>query len=101
MDRPPLAALIFAIAVLIVLAFFIGQKLQTQPVPENLRCEVDSDCVPAQCCHAISGINKDFAPDCKEIVCSQECEPNTLDCNQGAIKCVSNKCTLVVYGGAA
>ena len=31
--------------------------------PAELQCSVDSDCVPAQCCHATDAVNKLNAPD--------------------------------------
>ncbi len=59
-------------------------------------CTTDADCVPAQCCHPTSAVNKDFAPDCAGALCTLNCEPNTLDCGQGQIKCLENKCTAVI-----
>ena len=64
--------------------------------PNAEQCSVDSDCVPAQCCHPFSAVNKEYAPDCSEAFCPAVCEPGTLDCGQGEIKCLSNRCTAVI-----
>ena len=95
MNRP-LIGLIFAVAVLIFLAYIISANIQNmQPKPaDNMTCEVDSDCVAAQCCHATSVVNKNFAPDCKEVACTLECRSGTLDCGYCEIKCVDKKCTI-------
>ena len=46
------------------------------------------------CCHSTSAVNKDNALDCKAVLCTMDCAPNTLDCGQGQIKCVDNICTV-------
>jgi len=61
-------------------------------------CESDSDCVQDSCCHAKSCTNKENAPLCKGIMCTQVCEAGTLDCRQGSCKCVNNKCTAEITG---
>lgn len=58
-------------------------------------CTSNSDCVPDNCCHASSCVNKNNAPKCTGILCSQVCVPGTLDCNQGSCGCVKNKCTSI------
>jgi hypothetical protein len=77
------------ITVFICLALFFiflpRQKIE-------LECKTDFDCVPASCCHSsecASTLNK---PDCSEIVCTAECVPGTLDCNQGNCACIENEC---------
>ena len=55
-------------------------------------CQQDFDCTKAQCCHATDAISKANAPDCKGIICTAECQPNTLDCGQGEILCQKGKC---------
>src|SRR3989338_4781863 len=60
------------------------------------QCTQDSDCVPAQCCHATDAVNKDAAPNCQGKACTLDCAPNTLDCGQGEIKCIENTCTAVI-----
>ena len=95
--KRPLVGIIFAVAVLIFLAYIIStnvQNLQT-PVAGNMSCAVDSDCAPAQCCHATSVVNKNFAPDCADIFCTMECRSGTIDCDNGEIKCVNRECTVI------
>ena len=64
--------------------------------PAAEQCSVDDDCVPAQCCHPTGAANKGTAPDCRGVLCTAVCEPGTIDCGQGEIKCVSGKCTAVM-----
>lgn len=71
-------------------------------VEEEKRCSIDEDCAAASCCHASEAVNKEFAPDCEGVFCTQgigvqSCEPGTLDCGQGEIKCVDGRCTVVIY----
>jgi len=61
----------------------------------NIQCTQDSDCVAATCCHATTVVNKDNAPNCREAICTASCEPDTLDCGQGQIRCVNNQCGVV------
>ena len=63
--------------------------------PEKV-CSVDEDCVPATCCHASAAINKEFSPGCSGQMCTQECVPETIDCGQGEIKCVSGECQVIL-----
>ncbi len=65
-------------------------------IPDELQCTQDSDCVAAVCCHATQAVNKDNAPDCSGILCSANCEENTMDCGQAKAKCIENACTVVV-----
>jgi hypothetical protein len=55
-------------------------------------CASNSDCVPASCCHPNSCVVKEQAPQCKGMVCSEVCEPGTLDCMQGSCVCENNQC---------
>lgn len=55
-------------------------------------CALNSDCVPATCCHPDACINKNYQPDCKGIVCTMECRSNTMDCGQGRCVCLDNTC---------
>ena len=61
--------------------------------PAVEQCSVDDDCVPAQCCHPTGAVNKANAPDCRGVFCTAVCE-GPLDCGQGEIKCVSNRCVV-------
>ena len=82
--------------VLLVLSIFndyFFPKFDWKPGdPTAYTCTQDSDCVPASCCHPTDAVNKDNAPDCSGTMCTMNCEPNTLDCGQGEIKCVKNEC---------
>jgi hypothetical protein len=60
-------------------------------VGEKYSCNKDSDCVPEQCCHPTSCVNKDFKPNCEGILCSMICE-GPIDCGAGRCACVDNKC---------
>ena len=59
-------------------------------------CTLDADCTADACCHATGAVNKDYSPDCKGKICTLQCEPGTLDCGQGQVKCLENKCTVVL-----
>jgi hypothetical protein len=54
-------------------------------------CTSDSDCVPAKCCHASACVAKANAPDCKGVMCTQECQYGTLDCG-GRCLCHEGRC---------
>ncbi|AKT37219.1 hypothetical protein [Chondromyces crocatus] len=54
-------------------------------------CQSDADCVPASCCHPTACVAKASAPECGDIMCTQECRKGTLDCG-GACLCVDGKC---------
>jgi hypothetical protein len=69
----------------------------TQVSPEKL-CELDAECVASACCHADDAVNKDYAPECGDLFCTSECQPNTLDCQQGEVKCIKNECVAVLNG---
>ncbi len=56
-------------------------------------CNADSDCVKSSCCHSSACINRDYAPDCSGIYCTQECRPGTFDCGGGFCKCFEGKCS--------
>ena len=96
-----------AMAVLVINGLFSkGAKETTQGINGSLNkeaknisiteCRADSDCVADACCHAKNCVASINAPICKGILCTQECEPGTLDCGQGSCKCVSNKCEVAL-----
>jgi hypothetical protein len=64
----------------------------------NGSCMTDSNCIPDACCHAKSCTNKENTPLCNGIMCTQVCEPGTLDCGQGSCKCTNNKCIAEMAG---
>lgn len=67
-----------------------------QQIPAEKQCTQDSDCLPSTCCHPNDAVNKDFTPNCKGILCTQECVPGTIDCGQGEIKCGNGRCKTVL-----
>ncbi len=79
--------------VLILLCLFL---VACTTVPLEKQCQVDTDCVKAECCHASSVVASDYAPSCGGTFCTEECQPGTLDCGQGSIACVSGECRVVL-----
>lgn len=65
-------------------------------MPTEKSCSTDTDCVPAECCHARETVNKEYAPRCEGMLCTMNCEPETLDCGQGEIKCVDGECQVFI-----
>lgn len=80
---------------LILFLLFLVSCLPAE-VPAEKQCTSAADCVPAQCCHATNAVNQAYAPDCREIFCTLECAPNSLDCGQGEIRCQNKVCTVVL-----
>jgi len=56
-------------------------------------CTQDSDCVPAQCCHPSSCINKEYKEVCTEL-CTAVCQ-GPIDCGAGTCGCVNGQCGVV------
>lgn len=54
-------------------------------------CVADEDCVPATCCHPTQVVNKQFAPNCRAIMCTMSCE-TVLDCGRGMPVCNNGTC---------
>jgi len=81
----------FIIFTLFLISSCIGQ---TEQIKE---CTQDSDCAPDKCCHPSSCITIEDKPNCAGVFCTQECQPNTLDCGQGTCKCADNKCAAIFY----
>jgi hypothetical protein len=59
-------------------------------------CEADGDCIPANCCHPTDCVNIANRPDCKGIMCTEECKSGTMDCGQGHCACVNNECKAII-----
>src|SRR5512145_1724354 len=67
----------------------------TAPTPMNaMQCTADADCVPAQCCHPTSCINRVAQPSCDGTVCTMMCG-GPLDCGAGSCGCVRGQCSVV------
>ena len=64
----------------------------TVPLPVQ-NCMVDDDCVPAECCHPTSCINKAEKSVCN-VMCTMSCE-GPIDCGAGHCGCVNGKCSVV------
>jgi len=82
-------------------AVLIIKSRNIPPVTENKTgekgyCTADSDCVPAECCHSATCVYKAKAPNCSHLVCTQVCEPGTLDCGQAECRCMNNDCVTVL-----
>ena len=84
------------LVILVIVSLFLISCKPNSLVPEEKQCTTDADCVPAQCCHPDDSVNKDHAPQCEGIFCTEECRPGTLDCGQGSIKCLVGACTVVL-----
>jgi len=61
--------------------------------PGLTACTQDSDCVPAECCHPSSCINKDYKEVCT-LLCTASCE-GPIDCGAGHCGCVNGQCGVV------
>ena len=57
-------------------------------------CNSNSDCIPATCCHPKICVNKAYAPNCKNAICTTMMVPNTLD--YGKCECINNACEAVI-----
>jgi len=91
--------IIFLISVFVIVGCTNnGQSNNQTPIISENICNIDSDCVPATCCHAKTCINKENKPNCNGMMCTQECASGTLDCGQGSCKCQNNKCTAIITG---
>lgn len=69
----------------------------TMIIPDEKQCTSDDQCVAATCCHASEAVNSANAPNCQGILCTAVCEPGTLDCGQGELKCLNGGCTVVLF----
>jgi len=93
-------ALFWIIIVLLIALGIVVCMIIRKPWLDNSikvgECGSDNDCVLASCCHAVNCVASANAPVCDGIMCSQECQPETLDCLQGSCKCIDNKCEAVL-----
>ena len=55
-------------------------------------CATDADCAPAACCHATACTARANAPSCSGLMCTETCEPGTLDCGQARCVCLGGRC---------
>jgi len=54
----------------------------------------DEDCVPAQCCHPTSCVNRAAQPACGDVMCTTICE-GPLDCGAGRCGYVAGTCGVI------
>jgi hypothetical protein len=90
---------ILQISLLIVLVLFLESCTSVNEKDATgdsmKKCIEDDDCVADQCCHAKEAVNKAYAPECKSVMCTMSCEPDTIDCGQGKVACVDKKCSVI------
>jgi hypothetical protein len=94
--------LIFIVFLIILLVLAGCNETENKSLIDNnnqidntLTCRTDSDCVPQGCCHSKSCVNKEYKSNCFDVLCSMNCEPNSLDCGQGSCQCINNQCEAV------
>jgi hypothetical protein len=73
----------------------IGKEETTTTTENKLSCQSKTDCVPATCCHPDSCINKNYKTVCN-VLCTQVCEPGTMDCGQGYCDCINYECKAII-----
>jgi hypothetical protein len=74
----------------------IPSAAASEAVPPNLvvsqdACQSNADCVPATCCHAAACTTKEKAQSCDGVMCTQVCQPGTMDCGGGCL-CFEGRC---------
>jgi len=84
--------LLIFISVFVFLSYFYLNNENKEEIVEE--CQVDSDCIPASCCHAESCVSVNKKPDCEGIFCSAVCS-GPLDCGAGSCKCINKKCEVI------
>ena len=87
---------VLVIILVICLALLVIWYPFKYDVVDRYHCKSNLECVAEQCCHPNSCIHRNFGPDCKNVFCSTECAPNTLDCGQGSCQCINNKCQAII-----
>ena len=95
-DTFRIAVLVAAVAAAAMLASPYYMPVYNEYNANPYYCVTASDCVPEQCCHPTSCINRNNAPDCTWVACTEECRPGTMDCGQGQCVCTDNRCTAVM-----
>ncbi len=68
-----------------------------QPASGGGGCLTDADCVPASCCHPAACVARDMAPSCDDVMCTQECRQDTMDCG-GRCHCEAGRCKATLGG---
>ena len=88
---------IFAIVLLIFSAMAMVDRPTGNAAAPTVSCNVDTDCVPASCCHATACVHANEAPDCTDVACTLECKPGTLDCGTMRCGCFAGKCVTKLF----
>jgi len=90
--------IIFVLFVIIGFVYLIDYFKNKKNIENNKNnidfCLDDKECVPENCCHSDSCVNVLYKPNCREIMCTQECS-SILDCGYGRCACINNKCKAV------
>src|SRR5262245_45050653 len=98
-----MARSIRVVAGFIALSFILAGAVAYAEMPGSaaaksaLTCSSDSDCVPAVCCHASACVHNSKAPDCSRVMCTQDCQPGTIDCG-GDCYCDTGACKAHIVG---
>jgi hypothetical protein len=71
----------------------VGSPVVTTIPVSSQSCTVYDDCVPAECCHPTSCINKAEKRVCT-VMCTMSCE-GPIDCGAGQCGCVNGKCDVI------
>jgi polar amino acid transport system substrate-binding protein len=85
--------LALTLVALLLIGFIAGCVMPTPGGDETRTCSVDSDCVPEQCCHPTSCINKSYKGVCNEL-CTAVCD-GPIDCGAGHCGCVNGTCQVL------
>lgn len=91
--KAAISIIIILIVIIIGVDIFFSLKSnKPNVVLPSETCNVYSDCVPAQCCHPTSCINKNYKTVCN-LACTQGCS-GPLDCG-GSCGCAEGKCYVI------
>jgi hypothetical protein len=77
---------------MIVVAVLFSVSVGTVHALSAGECQMDDQCVPAQCCHPTTCVASFDAPPCASTSCTSNCEAGTMDCGQGRCFCVEGLC---------
>ena len=108
MDKNTVVVVILCIAALVIAGCTQTAHPPATPVPTTLppaptettiaadaqTCTADADCVPVQCCHPTSCVNKASISRVCNLMCTQGCT-GPLDCGAGSCGCTNGKCSVV------
>jgi len=87
--------IVVLILILAIIVIVLSKNNSKNPIDSKVsECYSDSECVPDSCCHATKCVSIDKKPDCKNKICSMDCE-SVLDCGIGRCSCIQNKCEVI------